>query len=89
MPGKWEADAAANFQHRLGASAHELELTGGDASCPEMWWLDNGDVAVIGAELTTSYQGRLPEGVKVDPGEKLVILPRAIVISARRGIPDA
>jgi hypothetical protein len=89
MSGKWDADAGANFQRRLGESAHELGITGGDASCPEMWWLDNGDVAVIGTELTETYQGRLPVDVKIDPGEKLVIIPRATIISAKRDIPDA
>ncbi len=89
MSGKWDADAGANFQRRLGASAHELGITGGDASCPEMWRLDNGDVAVIGTELTASYQGRLPKGVMIDPGEKLVIIPRATIISAKGHIPDA
>jgi hypothetical protein len=86
---KWDADARANFLRRLGGSAHELGITGGDASCPEIWELDNGDVAVIGTEATASYHGRLPGGVSVDPGEKLVIIPRATIISAKRDIPDA
>jgi hypothetical protein len=48
-----------------------------------------GDVAVIGTDLTASYSDRLPSGVKIDPGEKLVIIPRATMISAKPDTPDA
>ena len=89
MDAKWDADTAANFRRRLGKSAHELGITGGNASCPEVWELDNGDVAVIGTDLTTSYAGRLPAGVSVDPGERLVIIPRSTIVSAKTDIPDA
>jgi hypothetical protein len=89
MSDKWDADPAANFRRRLGGSAHELGITGGNASCPELWELDNGDVAVIGTELTAAYVGRLPAGVSVDPGERLVVIPRSTIISAKADIPDA
>ena len=89
MGAKWDADSAANFLRRLGKSAHELEVTGGNASCPEIWELDNGDVSVIGTDLTTNYAGRLPAGVSVDPGERLVIIPRSTIVSAKTDIPDA
>jgi hypothetical protein len=86
---KWDADPAANFRRRLGKSAHELGATGGQASCPELWELDNGDVAVIGTELTAAYAGRLPAGVTVDPGERLIVIPRSTMVSAKADIPDA
>jgi hypothetical protein len=89
MNGKWDADPAADFSRRLGKSAHELGTTGGDVSCPELWELDNGDVAVIGTELTAAYTGRLPAGVSIDPGERLVVIPRSTIISAKADIPDA
>jgi hypothetical protein len=89
MGEKWDADPAAAFLRRLGKSAHELGTTGGDASCPEMWELDNGDVAVIGTDLTAHYAGRLPPGVSVDPGESLVIIPHSTIVSAKTDIPDA
>ena len=89
MDGKWDADPVANFRRRLGKSAHQLGTTTGNASCPELWELDNGDVAVIGTELTEAYTGRLPAGVSVDPGESLVVIPRSTIISAKTDIPDA
>ena len=89
MSGKWDADATADFRRRLGKSAHELGTTGGDASCPELWELDNGDIAVIGTELTAAYRDRLPTGVTIDRGESLVIIPRSTIVSAKADIPDA
>jgi hypothetical protein len=89
LNGKWDADPAADFRRRLGKSAYELGTTGGDASCPELWELDNGDIAVIGTELTRAYAGRLPKGVSIDPGESLVVIPRSTIVSAKADIPDA
>lgn len=89
MAGKWGADETTGFLRRLGKSAHELGITTGNVSCPEMWELANGDVAVIGDNLTESYRERLPEGVRIDPGESLVIIPRQIITSAKADIPDA
>ncbi|GAA3929978.1 hypothetical protein GCM10023085_09180 [Actinomadura viridis] len=88
MAEKWEADAAADFKRRLGKSAHELGTTSGDASCPDIWELDNGDIAVIGTELTGVYRQRLPAGVSVDPGESLVVIPRSTIVAAKTDIPD-
>jgi hypothetical protein len=89
MAGTWKADASASFLRRLGKSSHELGQTSGNSSCPDIWELDNGDIAVIGADLTASYQARLPEGVSVDPGERLVIIPRQTILAAKADIPDA
>ena len=86
---KWNVDPAANFRRRLGKSAHELGSTSGEGSCPELWELDNGDVAVIGTELTAVYAARLPAGVTIDPGERLVVIPRSTIVSAKGDIPDA
>jgi hypothetical protein len=89
MSGKWDVDASANFTRRLGKSPGELGNTNGDDACPEIWELDNGDVAVIGAEVTDAYAGRLPAGVRVSPGERLVVIPRSTIVSAKADIPDA
>ncbi len=49
MPRPWEADPSALFTHRLGKSAAELGNTDGKTGCPDIWQLDNGDVAVMAA----------------------------------------
>jgi hypothetical protein len=48
VSGKWDADPTTGFARRLGKSALELGTTAGHQSCPEIWELANGDVAIIG-----------------------------------------
>lgn len=88
MGNKWDADPATGFRRRLGKSARELGDSDNGDTCPDIWELDNGDVAVIGRDLTASYVGRLPKDVVIGPGEKLVVIPRNMVISAKPDIPD-
>jgi hypothetical protein len=85
---KWNAEPAAGFLRRLGKSSHELGQTSGNSSCPDIWELTNGDIAVIGTELTTAYAGRLPDGVSIDPGESLVVIPRKTILAAKTDIPN-
>ena len=88
MTGRWNAEPSADFLKRLGKSSHELGNTSGDANCPDMWVLTNGDIAIIGTEVSAAYRGRLPDGVSIDPGESLVVIPRATIIAAKADIPD-
>lgn len=85
----WEADPSASFTRRLGRSALELGNTTADPSCPDIWELSTGDIAVIGRDLTEQLALRLPEGVSVGPDERLVVLPRNMMIAAKPDIPDA
>lgn len=89
MNERWVADASASFLRRWGKSSHELGQTSGDGSCPDIWELDNGDIAVIGADLTSAYESRLPTGVSIDPGERLIVIPRGTILAAKTDIPDA
>ena len=89
MDNKWRADLSASFSRRIGKSAHELGDTSGEGSCPDIWELDNGDVAIIGQDATSSYAPRLPAGVSIDPDERLVIIPRNMMLAAKPDIPDA
>jgi hypothetical protein len=88
MGNKWEADSAASFQRRLGKSSRELGQTTGDSGCPDIWELDNGDIAVIGRDLTPEYEARLPADVSIGTGERLVIIPRKTITAAKTDIPD-
>lgn len=88
MPRKWEADPAAAFKRCLGKSAIGLDLTNDDPTCPDIWELNNGDIAVIGRDLTESYAPRLPEGVSVGVDERLIIIPGAMLRAAKADIPD-
>ena len=78
MTGRWNAEPSADFLKRLGKSSHELGNTSGDANCPDMWELTNGDIAIIGTELSAAYRGRLPEG------GSWAIGPRAGIAASRQ-----
>ncbi len=58
-------------------------------SCPDIWELENGDVAVIGTDMRKAYATRLPAGVTIDDHESLVVIPRRMLITAKPDIPDA
>lgn len=88
MNRPWEADASASFARRLGKSAKELRETAGRDGCPDIWELDNGDVAVIGRDLTTSLRARLPDDATVAADERIVVIPRRTLLAAKPDIPD-
>jgi hypothetical protein len=88
MARQWEADGSASFSRRLGKSAEELDATGGRDGCPDIWELDNGDIAVIGRDLTASYQGRIPADARVAADERIVVIPRRTLLAAKPDIPD-
>jgi hypothetical protein len=85
----WEADPTATLTRRYGLSPDELERTKGKLGCPDIWELSNGDIAVIGRDLTNVYADRLPEDVSIVSDERLVVIPRATMIAAKKDIPDA
>ncbi|NUP36955.1 MAG: hypothetical protein HOY76_08025 [Streptomyces sp.] len=89
MARAWEPDPAALFVRRLGKSAAETGNSKGDDDCPDIWQLDNGDIAVIGRDLTSGYASRLPDGVSIGAGERLVVIPGNMLSAAKQDIPDA
>ncbi|MEV7682701.1 hypothetical protein AB0O64_29745 [Streptomyces sp. NPDC088341] len=89
MARAWEADPSALFERRLGKSAEELGHSDGKDACPDIWQLDNGDIAVIGRDLTSHLAPRLPDGVSLAADERLVVIPGNMLSAAKRDIPDA
>lgn len=87
MPRPWEADPGTTFLRRIGKSPQELGVTSDTPDCPDMWELSNGDIAVIGRGLTSSLAGRLPPGVSLGPDERLVVIPRSMLVAAKPDIP--
>ncbi|MFH9758071.1 hypothetical protein ACH4MJ_03875 [Streptomyces anulatus] len=88
MGRPWEADPDTGFKRRLGKSARELGATSSGPECPDIWELENGDIAVIGRDLTDSLGARLPDGVFIGPDERLVVIPRRMLVAAKADIPD-
>lgn len=89
MTGPWEADMTSDFRRRLGKSMKELGGTLNTDGCPDIWELENGDIAVIGREATGAYASRLPEGVVIRADERLLVIPRELLVAAKPDIPDA
>jgi hypothetical protein len=73
----------------MGKSALALNQTNDGPTCPDIWELDNGDIAVIGRDLTQDYDNRLPIGVSIGPDERLVVIPGIMLRAAKADIPDA
>lgn len=89
MARPWEANDSARFKRRLGKSATELGDTKQGKTCPDIWKLDNEDVAVIGRDMTETFADRLPPGMKIGPDKRLVVIPRNMAVAAKPDIPDA
>lgn len=93
----WHPDPGAGFSRRLGIAPTAPGSgrnggetgSGGEGGCPDIWELDNGDVAVIGRDLTDNYINSLPKGVSVGANERLVVIPRGMARAAKADIPDA
>jgi hypothetical protein len=67
----------------------ELGSTANTDGCPDIWEMENGDIAVVGRDVTGTYAGRLPAGLTVRKDERLVMIPRQLLITAKPDIPDA
>ncbi|MEU9868853.1 hypothetical protein AB0C87_13515 [Actinomadura sp. NPDC048021] len=89
MTRPWEADQGAGFQRRLGKTAAEVGDSRTTQDCPEIWELDNGDIAVIGRDATGAYRDRLPPGVSIGSDERLVIISGRLLSAAKPDIRDA
>lgn len=89
MNRPWEADPQARIRRRLGRSASELGYTKQLESCPDILELDTGDVAIVGRDMTQTLAPTLPDGVSIGPDERLVVIPRGMLVAAKPDIPDA
>ena len=87
MARPWEADPNTGFKQRLGKTPQELGITTGTPDCPDIWELTNGDIAVIGRDLTQSLGRNLPDGVSIGSDERLVVIPRNMLLAAKQDIP--
>jgi len=87
MTRPWEADPKTTFLKRLGKSPQELGNTTDCPDWPDIWELANGDFAVIGRDLTHSLGQNLPDGVSVGSDERLVVIPRNMLLAAKPDIP--
>jgi len=76
------------FLRRLGPDPHangaRTECLEG---CPDVWELADGDFAIIGKDMT-AFADKLPATASCGPDERMVRVPRRILIAAKRDIPE-
>lgn len=76
------------FAKRLGPDPHANGAqTPGCQGCPDIFELENGDFAIIGADITEAA-GLLPPSAGCGPDERIVRIPRKTLVLAKRDIPD-
>jgi hypothetical protein len=80
--------SSSTFVRRLGPDPHANGAqTPALQNCPDIWELDSGDFAVIGIEATDALHGKLPLTASCGPDERIVIVPRRILVGAKPDIP--
>lgn len=67
--------------HRAASACISLD------NCPDILELEDGDFAVIGTDATNSLKPYLALGASCGPDERIVRIPRAILIRAKDDIP--
>jgi len=78
------------WKQRVGPDPHRDNMdTPGTPTCPDIWELEDGRFAVIGEDRTTELRGSMPPGVSAGVEERIVVIPRRILVDARNDIPIA
>lgn len=60
-----------------------------DSNCPDVFELSDGRFAVVGRDMTEEIRDLLPNDAGVGPDERVVVLPREVLVDARRDIPES
>jgi hypothetical protein len=74
------------FIRRLGIDRGVPQACAGGRSCPDILELADGDFAIIGRDIT-QHATELPVGSGCGPDERMVRIPRALLVRARADIP--
>lgn len=76
------------FIRRIGPDPHAHGAKSvGCHGCPDIWELEDGDFAVIGADITHAA-AHLPPSAGCGPDERMVRIPRRTLVLAKAAIPD-
>ena len=74
---------------RLGPNPHAGGVrTPSLEGCPDIFELESGDFAIIGATITREVVPHLPKDAGCGPDESIVRLPRKTLVQAKHDIPD-
>jgi hypothetical protein len=78
-----------NIIRRLGPGAKNIpSLCWACNNCPDILELDTGEFAIIGRDATEEARAKLPAGVSCGGDERIVVIPREVLLLAKRDIPD-
>jgi hypothetical protein len=75
------------FLRRLGQKSETTCENG--YYCPQVLELTDGDFAVVGQDMTDLAKPAMPPGPGVGPGERVVRIPRRLLVAVRADIPAA
>lgn len=56
-------------------------------NCPDLFELPDGSFAVIGRDATDELRSHLPPDAGCGGSERIVVIPRQVLVAARRDIP--
>jgi hypothetical protein len=77
------------FLRRIGPDPHANGAqTAALNNCPDIWELTTGDFAVIGIDITDHAKPHLPSSASCGPDERIVRLPRKLLLNAKSDIPN-
>jgi len=77
------------FLRRLGPDPHANgRKTVALNNCPDLFELESGDFAIIGIDITSAARAKLPSTASCGPDERIVMIPRNLLVEAKSDIPD-
>jgi hypothetical protein len=91
--------ATARYLHCMNVTPSFLRRIGPDPNvsgaqcsstfaCPDIWELEDGDFAIIGTDITTAAMPGLPATVGCASHERIIRLPRRLLMNAKSHIPE-
>jgi hypothetical protein len=82
-------NAPIEFRRRIGPDPHANgRKTVALDNCPDIFELASGDFAIIGIDITDAAKPKLPPTAGCGPDERIVFIPRNLLVEAKRDIPD-
>ncbi len=77
------------FLRRIGPDPHANgAMTIALNNCPDIFELESGDFAIIGIDITAKALPQLPPTAGCGPDERIVLIPRNLLVNAKSDIPD-
>jgi hypothetical protein len=80
------------FLRRIGPAASARNGSGpacyATCGCPDLFELADGDFAIIGTDITEVASASLPPSAGCAPDERIVRIPRNLLVLAKSDIPE-